>query len=99
MIWLIVGKFLLFVVVLILLPRSSSLSYSLSWRHDIETLSALLSRWEGGGHLSSMDSKNNYRKTSSISRTKSQSLNLSCILAQLSSLNPLNPGVKLRMKM
>ena len=40
-----------------------------------------------------------YRKTSSISRTKSQSLNGSCILAQLSSLNPLKPGVKLRMKM
>ena len=40
-----------------------------------------------------------YRKTSSVSRTKSQSLNGSCILAQLSSLNPLKPGVKLRMKM
>ena len=40
-----------------------------------------------------------YLKTSSISRTKSQSLNVSCILAQLSSLNPLKPGVKLRMKM
>ena len=40
-----------------------------------------------------------YRKTSSISRTKSQSLNVSCILAQLSSFNPLKPGVKMRMKM
>ena len=40
-----------------------------------------------------------YRKTSSTSRTKSQSLNVSCILAQLSSFNPLKPGVKLRMKM
>ena len=40
-----------------------------------------------------------YCKTSSISRTKSQSLNDSCILLQLSSLNPLKPGVKLRMKM
>ena len=40
-----------------------------------------------------------YRKTSSISRTKSQKLNGSCIFLQLSSLNPLNPGVKLRMKM
>ena len=39
------------------------------------------------------------RKTSSISRTKSQSLNVSCILVQLFLLNPLNPGVKLRMKM
>ena len=42
---------------------------------------------------------NNYRKTSSISRTKFQSLNVSCILLQLSSLNPLNSSVKLRMKM
>ena len=40
-----------------------------------------------------------YRKTSSISHTKSQSLNVSRILLQLSSLNPLKPGVKLRMKM
>ena len=40
-----------------------------------------------------------YRKTSSISRTKFQNLNVSCILLQLSSLNPLKPGVKLRMKM
>ena len=40
-----------------------------------------------------------YRKTCSISRTKFQSLNVSCVLLQLSSLNPLKPGVKLRMKM
>ena len=41
---------------------------------------------------------NSYHKTSSISSTKSQSLNVSCIFLQLSSLNPLEPGVKLRMK-
>ena len=40
-----------------------------------------------------------YRKTSGISRTKSQNLNVSCILLQLSSPNPLKPGAKLRMKM
>ena len=40
-----------------------------------------------------------YRKTSSISRTKFQSLNVSCVLLQLSLLNPLKPGVQLRMKM
>ena len=40
-----------------------------------------------------------YRKTSCISRTKFQSLNVSCTLLQLPSLNPLKPGVKLRMKM
>ena len=34
-----------------------------------------------------------YRKTSSISCTKSQNLNVSCILFQLSSFNPLKPGV------
>ena len=41
----------------------------------------------------------NCRKTSSISRTKFQNLNVSCIILQLSSLKPLKPGVKLRMKM
>ena len=40
-----------------------------------------------------------HNKTSTISRTKSQNLNVSCIPLQLSSLNPLKPGVKLRMKM
>ena len=39
------------------------------------------------------------RKNSSINRTKSQNLNVSCILLHLSSFNPLKPGVKLRMKM
>ena len=43
--------------------------------------------------------KQNYRKTSSISRIKSQNFNVSCILLQLFSLNPLKPCVKLRMKM
>ena len=40
-----------------------------------------------------------YRKSSSISRTKSQNINVSCILLQLSPLNPLKPGVEFRMKM
>ena len=39
-----------------------------------------------------------YRKTSSINRTKSQTLNVSCILLQLSSRFPLKPDVKLRIK-
>ena len=39
------------------------------------------------------------RKTSSISRTKSPNLNVSCLALQLSLPNPLKPGVKLRMKM
>ena len=41
----------------------------------------------------------NYRKTSSISRTKFQNLNVSRLVLQLSLLNPLNPAAKLRMKM
>ena len=50
-------------------------------------------------HLANANGKWNYRKTSSISCTKSQNLNVSCILLQLSSLHSLKPGVKLRMKM
>ena len=40
-----------------------------------------------------------YRKTSSLNRTKSQNLNVSCLLLQWSLPNPLKLGVKLRMKM
>ena len=40
----------------------------------------------------SMSRNHHYRKTSSIIRTKSQSLNGSCILVQLSSLNPAPTG-------
>ena len=35
-----------------------------------------------------------YRKASNLSRTKSKNFNVSCILLQLSSLNPLKPGVE-----
>ena len=40
-----------------------------------------------------------YRKTSSISRTKFQNLNGFRLVLQLSLLNALEPGVKSRMKM
>ena len=50
-------------------------------------------------HLYSFQLQLSYRKTSSISCTKSQNLNASCIVLRLSSLNPLKPGVKLRTKM
>ena len=40
-----------------------------------------------------------YRKTSNISRSKSQNLNVSRFVLQLSFLNPLKPDVKSRMKM
>ena len=43
--------------------------------------------------------KGTYRKTSSISRTKSQNLNASRLVLQLSLHNPLKPGVKSSMKM
>ena len=41
----------------------------------------------------------NWRKTSSISRTKSHNLNVSNLVLQLSLFNSLKPGVKSRMKM
>ena len=50
-------------------------------------------------HVEHRDQMSSYRKTSSISRTKSRTLNVSCILLQLSSLSQLKPSVKLRMKM
>ena len=40
-----------------------------------------------------------YRKISNTSRTKSQTLNVSRLVLQLSLPNPMKPGVKLRMKM
>ena len=40
-----------------------------------------------------------YRKVSNISHTKSENLNASRLIFQLSLPNPLKPGVKLRMKM
>ena len=40
-----------------------------------------------------------YHKTSSISRTKYQNLDVSFLVLQLSLLNPLKPGVKSKMKM
>ena len=42
---------------------------------------------------------NDYRKTSSISRTKSQNLTVSRVVLPLSLPNPLKPGVKSSMKM
>ena len=62
------------------------------WRHTMETHSA-------SPHLCKGNCLNKYHKTSSISRTKSQNLNVSCLLLQWSLPNPLKPGVKLRMKM
>ena len=46
-----------------------------------------------------LQNNSHYRETSSISPTKFQILNVSCVLLELSSFNPLKPSVKLRMKM
>ena len=40
-----------------------------------------------------------YRQVSNIRRTKPQTLNVSCLVLQLSLSNPLKPGIKSRMKM
>ena len=40
-----------------------------------------------------------YRQVSNIRRTKSQTLNVSCLGLQLFLSNPLKPGIKSRMKM
>ena len=40
-----------------------------------------------------------YRQTSNMSPTKSQNLNVSRLVLQLSLPNPLNPGIKSRMNM
>ena len=42
---------------------------------------------------------NNYRQISNISHTKSQNLNVSCLVLQLSLSNPMKPGVNSKMKM
>ena len=43
--------------------------------------------------------KESYRKISNIRHTKSQNLNVSRLVLQLSLPNPMKPGVKSRMKM
>ena len=55
--------------------------------------------WRPSNYVCALHYILKYRKTSSINRTKPQNLNVFYILLQLSSLNPLKPGVKLRMKM
>ena len=40
-----------------------------------------------------------YRQISNITRTKSQTLNVSCLVLHLSFSNPLKPGIKSRMEM
>ena len=67
--------------------------------HRMLTAKPLQEQSETATYARGLTSENAYRETSSTSRTKYQNLNVSCILAQLSSLNPSKPGVKLRMKM
>ena len=66
------------------------------WTHTISTfISAILNDSE----MKHSQTQDKYRKTPSISRTKSQNLNVSCLLLLWSLANPLQPCVKLRMKM
>ena len=60
------------------------------WGGGVKHFHVLTSSWE---------LKWQYCKTSSISHTKSQNLNISCLLLQWRLPNPLKPDVKLRMKM
>ena len=55
--------------------------------------------WSGSDMLSNWDLTWTYRQISNISRTKSQILNVSCIVLRLSWPKPLKPGVKSRMTM
>ena len=66
-------------------------SEELKWNEFLPVM--LIPAWSGNRGLFY------YRKTSCISRTKSQNLNVSHLVLQLSLPNPLNPTVKLRMKM
>ena len=50
-------------------------------------------------HLTLMKWNETYQKISNIGRTKSQNLNVSCLVLQLSLPNPLKPGFKSTMKM
>ena len=72
--------------------ESCKFVFKFHWNLFLSSLLTLSLHWFRYGHPT-------YRKTSSISRTKSPSLNVSCILVQLSLQNPLKPVVKLRMKM
>ena len=73
--------------------------YMYIFMHIIEVESQQLTTFPGRDYTGTSHPLIAYRKTSSISRTKSQSLNVFCIIVHLLSLNPLKPGVKLRMKM
>ena len=61
--------------------------------------------WLHSGQVSVLDrtqcieAETKYRKISNIRRTKSQNLNVSRLVLQLSLSNPMKPGVKSRMKM
>ena len=66
--------------------------------HLIEALWGFGYHWLGYERPSPLGLIANYRKTSSISRTNSQNLNVSRLVLQLSDPYPLKPGVKSTMK-
>ena len=77
----------------------SWLSGKIVWRNEVLVPVMLKGHLLPSIELVSVPFHLDYRKTSSISGTKFQNLNISCILMQLSSLNSLKPGDKLIMKM
>ena len=58
-----------------------------------------LTYWQLDPQEQTVELETKYRQTSNISRTKSQNLNVSRLVLQLSLPNPLKPGIKSRMKM
>ena len=79
--------------------------WQLSWHHCCQYASKVVDQYDSFEPIShsfeiSWDLViRTYRKTSSISRTKPQNLNVSHLVLQLSLPNSLKPNVKLRMKM
>ena len=69
--------------------------------HYKATYTVTLRHWSNFTALSNMPVhvRNNYRQISNIRCTKSQTLNVSCLVMQLSLSNPLKAGIKTTMKM
>ena len=66
---------------------------------DASTSDHFIHCCRGNCHVIFLSDWTNFRKTSSIRHTKSQTLNASCFILKLSLLNPLKTGVTLRTKM
>ena len=76
-------------------PFTTTQLFPCSTSGSLHGQSCLIDNWTLTNKLQWID----YRKISNIRCTKSQNLIESCLVLQLSLPNPLNPGVKSRMKM